>query len=253
MKIDQITESKRIVRECKAVRDRVYDREQFGGAVLLRELQPLLVPGCTIVDVGCGRDAKFLRSLPLNNVQTAYGVDIEICGTQRDGKICTLYGDAEAIPLEPESVDLVMMRDVVEHLRDPERVFQECERILKPGGSVLLVAPCKYYPPLLLVRALPHKIRQTLNAIVTRTRSEDTFPVYYRANSARDLKRLAEASALQIMSMQYLIYHPQYYMFSTIAYRAAVLMERTILRPGKLAFLRHQVFCHLKKPCARAL
>lgn len=50
-------------------------------------------------------------------------------------------GDALALPFRDGSLDGVMILNVLEHVRDPERVATEIRRVLKPGGAVYAVAP----------------------------------------------------------------------------------------------------------------
>ena len=175
-------------------------------------------------------------------------IDIEIPETITDGNIQMMYGDAESIPLPDHSVDVITMYDVAEHLRNPKRVFLECKRILKPGGSLLFVTPCKFYLPILLSRALPHSIRQRLNWVTTKTDSERTFPVYYKANSGGVLRKLASSTGLSLVSIRYLSYHPEYLMFSTLIYRCGVAFERCLLRRKAFRWFRHQILCILRNP-----
>jgi ubiquinone/menaquinone biosynthesis C-methylase UbiE len=235
------------VRQCKKIRDRIYDREQFAESIFRREVLMLVSPESTLVDVGCGRKAKFLRSLS-SHVKKAYGIDLEISETVVEGKVQIMYGDAEALPLPNRSTDLITMYDVVEHFRDPKRVFLECKRILKPGGALVLVTTCKFYPPILLGRALPHCIRRWANPIISGTKKEDTFPAYYKANSARALRRLSTSVGLNVVSIKHLTYHPEYYMFSTLFYRCAVAVERFVLQREIFTHLRHHILCQLRRP-----
>lgn len=235
------------VRKCKAIRDRIYNREQFASYILKKEVLKSLTSESTVVDIGCGRKAKFLRSLS-PHVKTAYGIDLEISETIVEDNIQVMYGDAQNIPLPEHSIDVVTMVNVSEHLRDPERVFLECKRILKPYGSLFLIASSKFYPPIWIGRAIPHCIRQWANSIITSTEAEDTFPAYYKANSYRTLHRLSSLSGLDVVSIRYISNHPELFMFSTFVYRCSIAFERFFLQRDVFRFFRHEIFCHLNSP-----
>ncbi len=56
-------------------------------------------------------------------------------------KNVTLLADALNLPIQNSSVDAVICESLVEHVREPEKLIAEINRILKPGGQVYLVAP----------------------------------------------------------------------------------------------------------------
>jgi ubiquinone/menaquinone biosynthesis C-methylase UbiE len=45
---------------------------------------------------------------------------------------------AEEIPLVSESVDVVLSRNSLDHVREPEAVVAEVHRLLRPGGTFIL-------------------------------------------------------------------------------------------------------------------
>lgn len=47
----------------------------------------------------------------------------------------------EHVPLPDNSADYYLILNIVEHVKEPLKMLQECERILKPGGKVLLYVP----------------------------------------------------------------------------------------------------------------
>ena len=235
------------IRKCKNIRDRVFDREQLANAIFKREVLELVSPESNVLDLGCGCTASFLRSLS-SCFRKGYGVDLEVSETIIDGNIQIMRGDAEEIPLPDSSVDVAILMSVVEHLRNPERVFLECKRVLKPGGGILLMAPNKLYPPILVGRAFPHRFRQWVNMAITGTPMDVTFPAYYRANSVRALQHIASITGLRVARVRFLPDHPRYFMFSTLIYRFAAAIELRVLQRDAFRRFRARIFCHLINP-----
>jgi SAM-dependent methyltransferase len=55
-----------------------------------------------------------------------------------------VMGTGEDMPLPSDSFDLITLDDVLEHVISPERVLEECWRVLRPGGRVAIVFPPYY-------------------------------------------------------------------------------------------------------------
>ena len=61
-------------------------------------------------------------------------------GIPHNGEV-NAYGDAMALPLKNDSVDLFISSSVIEHLPDPEKAVSELFRTIKPGGFVFAEIP----------------------------------------------------------------------------------------------------------------
>ena len=68
-------------------------------------------------------------------------------------------GEIENLPLENNSVDVVISNCVINLSADKPRVFQEVYRILKPGGRIAI-------SDIALLKELPEKVRQSIEAYV---------------------------------------------------------------------------------------
>ncbi len=94
-----------------------------------------------ILDVGCGTGANLEM---LSQFGSAEGVDVstealEFCKTR--GLRNVRQGEAEQLPYEDQSFDLVTGLDVVEHLDDDLGGLREMRRVLRPDGRALLFVP----------------------------------------------------------------------------------------------------------------
>ncbi|MEZ4735248.1 MAG: class I SAM-dependent methyltransferase [Caldilineaceae bacterium] len=52
-----------------------------------------------------------------------------------------LQASGDTLPFADEEFDLVALLDTVEHIPDEFGVFEECRRVLKPGGKLLITVP----------------------------------------------------------------------------------------------------------------
>jgi SAM-dependent methyltransferase len=102
-----------------------------------------------VLDLGCGEgdSQDFFKE---TNVRALwFGVDIDDSSevrarTRQDGKFATF--DGVNLPYHDASFDLVFSRQVLEHVRHPDRPLRDVAGVLKPGGrfigSVSYLEPC---------------------------------------------------------------------------------------------------------------
>jgi SAM-dependent methyltransferase len=55
-----------------------------------------------------------------------------------------LQGSAEGLPVADESIDLVFLESVLEHVESPRRSLEEVHRVLRRGGVALIVTTNRY-------------------------------------------------------------------------------------------------------------
>jgi ubiquinone/menaquinone biosynthesis C-methylase UbiE len=102
--------------------------------------------GSTILDAGAGESPfkKFCGHLKyIAQDFGQYHGDGEIglqTGTWNNSKL-DIVSDILSIPLPDGSVDAIMCTEVLEHVPDPLGAIKEFNRLIKPGGYLLLTAP----------------------------------------------------------------------------------------------------------------
>ncbi|MCU1263991.1 MAG: hypothetical protein JWM21_309 [Acidobacteria bacterium] len=98
-----------------------------------------------ILDIGCGTGANLEM---LSQFGAAEGVDVSpdaLAFCRQRGLQNVRQGEAEHLPYEDGSFDLVTALDVVEHLDDDVAGLKEMRRVLRRGGYALLFVPAFMY------------------------------------------------------------------------------------------------------------
>jgi methionine biosynthesis protein MetW len=104
-----------------------------------------LVPrGTRVLDVGCAT-GKLLERLKRDKQCATAGVEMDEAMAQHARARCDrlVVGNAETLdlPFAPCEFDVVIFADVLEHMHDPETIFQKIRAYLKDDGTVFISIP----------------------------------------------------------------------------------------------------------------
>lgn len=91
-----------------------------------------------VLDFGCG--SKPYESL-FYNAKSYIGVDIEESGHNHKNSKVDYFYDGKTLPFENESFDAVVSFEVFEHVFNINDMILEINRVLKPGGQLLISIP----------------------------------------------------------------------------------------------------------------
>ena len=96
----------------------------------------------------------------------------------------------EKIPLDDNSMDIIVADWVLEHVLNPVEFSSEIYRVLKPGGIFCARTPHKYKYVSLFATLLKNKLRsKALNFIQPQKKEQDTFPTAYKLNTLKTIKK----------------------------------------------------------------
>jgi len=98
-----------------------------------------------LLDVGSGDGgvARLLRQ----RVSEVVAIDVEPADEWQDGDgVSFAVANAEQLPFDDDEFDLIHSKDSLHHMENPERAIAEYRRVLKPGGTALIVEANRYNP-----------------------------------------------------------------------------------------------------------
>ncbi len=85
-----------------------------------------------ILDIGCG-EGKVLEQLRAYHPAPSTGIDLDPArirlARSRSGDLPFVIGDAQELPYEDNSIDFVMILEVLEHVGEPDIVLREACRV----------------------------------------------------------------------------------------------------------------------------
>ena len=198
----------------------------------------LLSPHMILLDYGAGRgrqfdvpDAAYPEAIQKfqGKVARVIGVDVH------DGIHLHPYLDeryvvrlGEALPLSRGTVDIVVADWVLEHLENPGQFLEEMERVVKPGGWVCARTVNRWGYVGIGARLLPNSVHDRVaRKLIPVARSEDVFPVHYRLNSLRDIRR--RFSPKRWVDCSYLVNPtPRYFANSRLLFGVIELYQKII-------------------------
>lgn len=201
---------------------------------------------CVLLDAGCGRSVPVLQNL-LGKVKMLIGIDLEVPDGRLPKAVHYIRGDVQRYPLRDASVDVVISRAVLEHVCEPDLMFKETYRVLKPEGRFIFLVPNRYDYVSILSRFLPSSLQKALVSKLEGRQPEDVFPAYYRANSYLSIARLCKKHGLTLEKFFYLGQYPAMFMFNPLLFLLASAYEKVINRIHWLRFFRGWLLVVLRK------
>ena len=121
--------------------------ESFAG-VANHWLLGRIEPGSVVLDLGCGAGADLLIAAQMTGPEgRVIGVDMTAsmlelarasAGDMRVQNVELHEALIEAVPVDDATIDVVISNGVIDLVPDKEAVFDEIDRVLRPGGRLQL-------------------------------------------------------------------------------------------------------------------
>ena len=103
---------------------------------------PYITPNSSVCDIGCSENPVLLKTLS-KKITLGVGLDYSIPTSciHKNLNFHSVDLNTFPLPLTAAQFDFVTMLAVLEHLENPHGIIQECFRILKKGGQLILTTP----------------------------------------------------------------------------------------------------------------
>ena len=102
---------------------------------------PRAAAGRRLLDVGAGNGDYLLQARSAGWDVVGVEPDPAAVATARRAGLDVRQGGIEALSGEPESLDVITMNHVIEHVHDPRRVLGDAFKLLRSGGLLFLETP----------------------------------------------------------------------------------------------------------------
>jgi SAM-dependent methyltransferase len=186
-----------------------------------------------------------LRALQ-NTGARLIGIDV-VAIPEVDDYLEIKQASLDCLGLADCTVDVVYARSVMEHLENPQAVYQEINRVLKTGGHFIFLTPNVWDYGAVAAHIIPNRFHPWVVRATEGRKEEDTFPTFYRSNSVRRIRKLSEQSGFRLVSSEYLGQYPAYFMFSSALFLLGTGYEKLISRFRPLRFLSGWILVVLVK------
>lgn len=165
-----------------------------GTIAFYTRVRALLGGDDVVLDFGAGRGLAAEDEVPFRReIRSLRGCRRQVVGVDVDPVVVgnplvdvahVMTGDR--IPLDDQSVDLIVATSVFEHVERPAEMAAELDRVLKPGGWLCARTPNRWGYIALGARLVPNRLHvPALRRLQPERQAADVFPTHYRLNTRR--------------------------------------------------------------------
>jgi ubiquinone/menaquinone biosynthesis C-methylase UbiE len=181
-----------------------------------------------VVDIGSGKQCHFAKHRnPLMGTKIiAVDVSEEEMESNHAVDEKRVANATKSLPFEPNEVDIVASRFVLEHLEDVESFVSLSSRVLKSDGYFIHLFPSKFAPFALINQGLPDYLSQRLlYFIYPETKGGCGFASYYNKCYYIAIKHLLQKHGFRVVDAHFGYYQSHYFAFLAPLFLVSALYE----------------------------
>jgi ubiquinone/menaquinone biosynthesis C-methylase UbiE len=184
--------------------------------------------GRVTLDVGAGKECPFFPFVRDPRSSVIVGVDCSEHELRHNADLSlkVVADAAGGLPFRDASMDLVVSRSVIEHIKDNQAFFAECARVLRPGGTLVHTFSGKFTPFSLLNRVMPNALARGLIAFFHPHWKDDCgFRAYYDKCYFSAIQKLLDRYGFRNSQFTFRYYQSIYYEFLLPLYAVMLLFD----------------------------
>lgn len=204
---------------------------------------PVQWDDAVLLDVACGR-RQYVVDHIWDGARARIGADLDFNAVAANTGVKGACADMYALPFRSASFDIVVSLDTIEHAATPARFLAEIGRVLRPGGSAVIITP-----NLLGYHAMIAKMIGNFGAeLVWRLLKGRSLPydLYYRANTIRRLRRIGSDCALDVADVIYIPF-VQHFFWPYPPLRRFFLHYHHAVTRARMPWLLPTMIVHLRR------
>lgn len=239
------------------LKNRIDPQREYTQLTYARLIDSVLTPETRWLDAGGGHQilevtAPDMELAMVRQVKLAVTCDRVVDAIAKHRSIRVRVGATlDRLPFRAESLDLITLNNVAEHLEHPREVLREFARVLEPGGRVIIHTPnvSSYAVRIAEVgrRVLPEPFVMKLIRYMDFREEEDIFPTFYRVNTENDLRASAEDAGLSCEKLHFACARPLFYFVAPLC-AVELAASRAMMRAGAERFAASVMLGVFQKP-----
>jgi SAM-dependent methyltransferase len=159
------------------------------------------------LDMGCGHQVfgswmTKEQEEVIRKCRSVTGIDLDWSGLRAHAGIARkTFGDLTRLPFQKSSFDVVSANMVMEHVQHPDRLLDQVQIVLKPGGYFVFHTPNFWHWGTQVAWNMPDVLKKPVIRLLDGRKAEDVFETHYRMNRRTEIQDRARRANFDVVGL----------------------------------------------------